>query len=677
MKRILIGLLALVLLVLAALIIVPVIFKDDIVKLVKDEANKNLNARVEFGDFSMSLFTHFPDFTFSIEDLSVVGISEFEGDTLVSIGELSLSVDLMSVIRRENILVKAIRIDELNALTKVLEDGKVNWDIVKKSEEEEVPETEAGADTVVAAPFSVSLEEFLIVDSDIVYSDAQAGLYAELKELDFSLAGDFTQDFTTLETKTTVSAVTFEMDTVRYLNRVELEFNADIDADLANAKYQLKNNEFRLNQLFLEWDGHVAMPGDDIELDIKFNARETEFKNILSLIPAVYAKDFEDIRTTGKLALDGYARGMYSEDLYPAFGVKLVVENATLQYPDLPESASNINVNLSVNNPGGDLDNTLVNMSRFHVEIAGNPIDVRLVMKTPVSDPDIHCQVTGKLDLNKLGNVIPREEGEDLSGQISSNITLIGKLSAIETERYEEFRAVGGLTIKGMNYVSADFPQGMTIEEADLQFSPQYVKLTAFRCKTGESDIAVTGVIENFIPYAMSDGAVLKGKGELKSRLINLNELMKNGEEEGVSAKEDTVTTSVVEIPANVDFRVTSALDRVLYEEITISNVRGVLKVKDRTLTMENLSMDLMGGKTTINGSYTTKDVKRPAVNMDLAISNWDIPLAFRTFNTVQILAPIAENCSFFRVAARRLIVSEFLMTVCFVSRPPDPVSDV
>ena len=73
MKRLLIGLLAFALLVIAALIILPVVYRDEIVQLVKDEINTRVDARVEFGDFDLSILRHFPEFTFSIDQVSVVG----------------------------------------------------------------------------------------------------------------------------------------------------------------------------------------------------------------------------------------------------------------------------------------------------------------------------------------------------------------------------------------------------------------------------------------------------------------------------------------------------------------------------------------------------------------------------------------------------------------------------
>ena len=51
----------------ALIILLPIIFKGKIVDIVKEEANNNLNAKVDFGDFDLSLITTFPNFEFSIQ----------------------------------------------------------------------------------------------------------------------------------------------------------------------------------------------------------------------------------------------------------------------------------------------------------------------------------------------------------------------------------------------------------------------------------------------------------------------------------------------------------------------------------------------------------------------------------------------------------------------------------
>src|SRR6478672_11790679 len=86
------------LILIVAAVAAPFLFKDKLVQLVKDQANKNLNAKVDFGDFDLTLFSSFPDFRFKIQNVSVANIAPFAGDTLAYIKELSFDLNIKSVI---------------------------------------------------------------------------------------------------------------------------------------------------------------------------------------------------------------------------------------------------------------------------------------------------------------------------------------------------------------------------------------------------------------------------------------------------------------------------------------------------------------------------------------------------------------------------------------------------
>ena len=90
-------------------------------------------------------------------------------------------------------------------------------------------------------------------------------------------------------------------------------------------------------------------------LDLKFMAKEPDFKHLVSLLPAVYSEDFKKVKTTGGLTLEGYAR-KWVEPL-PAFGGNTMkVNNGTFQYPDLPAAVTAINIDIKAKSPGGSLD---------------------------------------------------------------------------------------------------------------------------------------------------------------------------------------------------------------------------------------------------------------------------------------------------------------------------------
>jgi len=628
----------------ALIILLPIIFKGKIVEMVKEEANNNLNAKVDFGEFDLGLISTFPNFNFEINNVTVDGIDQFEGTQLAKIGNLTLKVDLMSVISGDEINVKTISISDLNVNALVLADSTANWDIAKTSDAEEVIEEE----TEEASSFKLGLKDLSITNANISYIDETMDLITIITNLNFHLSGDMTADVTDLVTKTTIEAMDVEMENVKYFKKANIEADATIKADLANNKYTFTDNEFRINELILGLDGWLAIfeDKDDIEMDIKFGAKKTEFKSILSLVPAVYMTDFASVKTTGKVQLDGYAKGTYKETSLPAFGLDLLVSEAMFKYPDLPKAVNNINIDLHVDNPGGSEDNTFINLKKFHMELAGNPIDMDMKIKTPVSDANIDGGIKAQFNLASLKDVIPMDEGDEMNGDINADVRLKGKVSALEEERYEEFVAKGQFAIMNMDYKSDSLPYDITLKKMVLNFSPQYVELAAFDVLIGKSDISANGKIENFIAYAFADDEALTGRFNMSSNLMDLNEFMEEETEVAAESTDaiDEEPLTIIEVPKNIDFVLNTTMKKVVYDNMDIDNLKGELVVKNQKISMNNLFMNLLDGSMVMNGHYETTNPKKPGFSYDMDIKNFDIQTVVATFNTVEEMAPYAKN---------------------------------
>ncbi len=351
-----------ILAILLLLIITPLIFKSKIIETVKTEVNKTVNATVEFQDVKLSLFKSFPDFFFGLYDLSVVGKDEFLNDTIFAFSSVQLNINLASVIGGDQIKINLILIDKpvVNAI--VLKNGKANWDIVET--EPDTVQTDTVTEESTSA-FSLGLKEFLINNATIIYNDEESNIHAEISNLVFAINGDFTQDFTKIMAELSIEQLSFKMDGIKYLNKASISYTAGLDADLNNNKFTFNENIFKLNEIKFGLDGFVEMPDEDITMDLKFDLKETKFKDLLSLIPIVYKTDFENVETHGEFSFNGFAKGVYNDSLLPAFNLSLLVNNAMFKYPDLPDAVDHINIDINVKNPGGDEDNTVINVNRL------------------------------------------------------------------------------------------------------------------------------------------------------------------------------------------------------------------------------------------------------------------------------------------------------------------------
>ncbi len=633
-----ITLLVLIIFIIAA----PFIFKDKIVSIVKEQANANLNAKVDFGEFDLTLISSFPDFRFKIKNVSVVGVDDFTGDTLASIGELITDINLKSVLSGDQYKINSIIIDKARILGKVLPSGKANWDIAKADS------TAAAAPTATSEPskFAMKLNEFKIKNAYIVYDDQQGKMYGKLDDFNYSLNGDFTQDNFVLSNLLEIAKTTFKMDGVPYLSEAKVKFKADLDMDMPKMKFTFKENLLELNELGFGFDGFVEMPDTNIKMDLKFAVKQAQFKSLLSLIPVVYSKDFANLKTSGSLAVDGFAKGTYNASSLPAFAVNLTVKDAMFKYPSLPKSVNNVNIDIHVNNPTGVLDATTIDVNKFHVEMAGNPIDLGAKVRTPISDPDLTASVKGMIVLASVGEFIPMEKTDKLSGTIKMDVSVAGRMSAIDKQEYEKFKASGSFEIDKMDYESATLTYPVKLNSMKMNFSTQFVELAVFDALMGKSDIQANGKIENFMQYIFKDEA-LKGSFALNSKMMDLNELMGPPSTETAAATASAAPTStdsgVAEVPGNIDFVLNSKLDKVLFQNMVIDNLTGNIVVRNGKAEMTNLKMNTLDGTLIVNGFYETTNPKKPTTGLNLVIENFDIQKTFKTFNTVKTIAPAAE----------------------------------
>ena len=549
------------LLIIVAVAASPYLFKDQIVEAVKTDINKNLNAKVEFADVNLSLFNNFPDFNFTLDQLSITGIDEFEDYRLMEAEAIELSLDLMSVIStNEPVEINSISLKKPIINIKVLRDGKANYDIVKAND---ASNEESGSSN---ENFLIQLKEYEIIDGTFVYDDRLGGTYLKVDDLDHEGKGEFTQDVFDLSTTTDIGSLTAKSGGVTYLNNAKGDFDLNLIADITNSKFTIKDNSIVLNALKLNTEGFVQMVDDKINMDIKYNAPKNNFKSILSMIPSAYTSDFNDVQANGSLKLDGFVKGSYDLNTgnLPAFLVNLKVENGNFKYPDLPLGIQGINTETTINSPSSDLDKMVVDIANFKMELDNNPFEAKVKLWTLLSNPNIDSEIKGRIDLAELANAFPLEGVNTLNGIVTSNLTAKTSLSAIDAQDYENIDMTGDLQIENLDYQSDETPR-IQLSSMQMIFSPKYVKLDKFEAQLGKSDIKAEGTIDNVLAYFSPD-KTMTGVMSFRSNFFDANEWVE-GEDTGQPSPTSAEPDSDEVVFDRFDFTVDGEIKRLLYDK--------------------------------------------------------------------------------------------------------------
>ena len=518
--------------------------------------------------------------------------------------------------------------------------------------------------------------------ADIVKREANAMLAARLdfEKLDISLLRHFPNASVELKGLTLVGVDRFEGDTIVAARRISVVVNLmslfgdsgfevtkvilaspavhahkladgavswDVmkpsDADLANNRFTFSRNTLRLNAISVGLDGWVELDGDAVAMDLKAGCDKVQFKDVLSLIPAFYTREFKNLTAGGELSMELWARGEMRGPALPAFELKTEVRNGSFQYSSLPKAVTDINIAARVSNPGSVMDKTVVDLSKFGLRMAGNSVAATFYATNLVSDPVFRASADGRVDLGAVKEVYPLEKGVDLGGLITADLKLSGRMSDIEKNRYERLGAQGTFVVEGVGLTLPNLP-AVRIRRAAATVTPAAMTLGEFGLTVGRSDLSANGQLTGYIGYLLRDD-VLSGRLYVKSELLDLNEIMDAmPSAEGGAADEEAPAEPVraIEVPRNLNLSLNTDLRKVLFEKMTIGDISGEMRVAGGVLSLERLAMGVFGGRATASGSYSTAaDPARPVLKLDAAVSGASFRKTFEELEMVQQLVPI------------------------------------
>ena len=756
MRKILLGLLALVIVLVVAAVAAPLLFKDKLRALADKQIAQRVRAKVLYNpaDIDVSVLHSFPDLTLDIKNLRVIGLDSFSRDTLAYLPGLRVGLDVMTVIKGQEIKINNVELDRPDLSLRRLKSGRANWDVV-------ISDSAAAAKGQDTSQVSLAIKGWKLTNGHLRYEDLTLPFRLEARGVNHAGSGDFASNVFDMKSRTTATDLDMTYNNVAYVTDKQLDADVTLNMDLNKNLYTFKDNKFKLNDFPFSFAGAIGLPNaTDITYDITFKALETDFKTLLSLVPGAYTDKFKNIETSGKVAFEGYAKGTQTATQLPGYGVNLTVTNGQFKYPELPRAAKNINLKMQVNNPTGVINDVKINIPQFHLDLGPDPVDGNVAidglnpMKVdghvkanvnleealkvyPVKDlamrgqffvdgtakgtysktqmpvvnaairlsngfvksakfpapienialsgtvvnttgkvndtqinlpqfrmvlegeplegrlsahnidkPVFDTNVRGTVDLTKITKIFPLK-GMTVTGRVAGDIAAKGNMADVEAGRYQNVVASGTVKATNVTYKSKDLPQGVRISSGTATFNNNQIALQSVNGVAGSSDFAASGTISNYLGYLFTPGQSLKGNLTVNARNFNVNEWMVDE----VSAKPTATggavpakANGVLQIPKFFDLVLNSHVDNVTYDNLKLTDAKGIVTVNDQTATLKNLTFNTLGGSFGTTGSYSSKDLAHPKFNFGLNINNLSFQKAFSAFNTIRALVPLASQ---------------------------------
>ena len=209
-------------------------------------------------------------------------------------------------------------------------------------------------------------------------------------------------------------------------------------------------------------------------------------------------------------------------------------------------------------------------------------------------------------------------------------------MASIDKNQYEKIQNSGNVSITGFRYTDEE-KKVYTINQAVAQFNTTTINLKQLDVTTGKTDLQVNGVLENFYGFLFKDQEI-QGNFNLKSNQIVVNDFMSKTTEK---VNNKTTTEEAVKVPKFLNIKLNASANTVVYDNLNLKNVSGILLVKNETVTLQNVKTNIFNGLITANGSVSTKG-KIPTFAMELGLNGVDIQQSFTQLDMLKNIAPIA-----------------------------------
>jgi AsmA protein len=379
--------------------LLPFLFPQTFTKKIKHWANSSINGHISFSGTSLSFFKRFPALTLTLYDVKLRGSTPFEKDTLMAAKELSLGIDLSSLLKSK-ININKIYLANAFINIQVDKEGRANYNIYKPKAQQ----TNAAADTGEA---SLGIEQILIEKSRLVYNDESMPMKINARGFNYTGSGDLSKDIFDLHTHTEIQSLDFSYGNQQYI--VSKQVNADLVTQM-NTKslaFVFQKNDLMINKLPVQFTGKFVFLKEGYDMDFKIDSHQSDLGDIITAMPASYQKllDKTEVDGIGNMQMSLKGKFIAKDNIKPNLSMTVKVRNGYIANNKTPSPIRNLYLDFQTRLPGLNPDSLYTSIDSSYFNIGKDYFSAVMRIKG-IKDPDIYAKVNTEIDLGQWSSAL-------------------------------------------------------------------------------------------------------------------------------------------------------------------------------------------------------------------------------------------------------------------------------
>ena len=606
-KRIFVGLLALIALLFSGLVIAVTVYEDEIVTYALQTVQGNLKTKSSIREADLTLWNNFPSVSIRFKDVYVEENSKAH-DTLLFAKELYLSFDIVDLFSGK------YNIDEIEAKDgsfnmRVDRKGLVNWDVWK-------PDTSSTPNE----KFRIHLEDIVGENISYLYEDEQEKTFIDVKLNELQASGKFTEKQFILDIETKAFMNVLYAGETEMLRKRKIGLDSEMQVNLDNNTFVIQTGELLLEEVPLNVTGSLDY-GEHPSIDLHIAETELELKEGILLLPNSMQVQLQPYAPSGNVKFNFDMSGPF-ENL--AISSKFSVKDGELVEINSGVDLHSIQLDANyVLKEGTDS----VTIANFQSVLGTGTLSANGSIRN-LNDPVLNLAVNAETNLGDVKGFFGWDSLAVCDGQISAQSTIQGKIAFQEADSTFDWSQ---LHLNGRAQVTDGSFQWATSNGLFKNINGVFLlngsdaRVEQLNFNINDNNCNFSGDFYSIIPFFTTDNAVLTVQAHLYSNRLDLEKLL--------SAAGSSDSELQIALPTTVKLNLTTQIDQFLFKSFNASNIKGTVNYANGNLSISPLSMNLANGSLAADFNLFPTSNGQFGVTCTGALNNIDIQQSFLLFD--------------------------------------------
>ena len=458
-------------------------------KIVNTQVDSRLACKVHVDMIDLSLFGDNHNMRFQVKNLIIsdtvsgamvtsVALSDslhtveaIKSDTIVSIPEFYLSVNIRDYLRRD-----ILRINELSVIKPYINiyndfQGNSNLDGLYTKQ---IPEVQVQVDdnqltlTTEDLPFKIlDIRKMYIRDLNVQYVDMTDTTIVKINNSNTNIVSTFEGGKGKGKLDFNIKGIDAIYQNQQYANNLSLTVNVPFGLSINDEKLSIDDGFIQLGNIGTKLYGDLEVEDDSAyKMNISVEAEDWNINNILSLVPASYKESLSGLTVPrSQLSFLATLSGTFSDNEMPLLSADVKLSNTSINYSNYKLNDVNLDAAMFLNmnegeNSTADVKNISFRYKDSDLALSGKFNDI-------LDKIDSEINVKGLLALNDLNSFSDMTGTTFISGKARFNVDSKFNIEQITNSKFEDIKYKGNIGFTDINASYADTIK-VLCDKADL-----------------------------------------------------------------------------------------------------------------------------------------------------------------------------------------------------------------